>query len=103
MPAGRPGMPEEVKTKILTLHAQGLSDNQIGAEVGCSRQNIYLFRHAHGLEANHNYERTAPSPKTKESGGVHWSSALTPDQWEVVRQFFRSAIDRKVYGRLKTG
>jgi hypothetical protein len=92
MAAGRPGMSPETKAKIFTLHAQGLSDNQIANIIGCSSQNIYLFRHARGLKSNYKYHRTAPKPRIKESGGVHWSTVLSPGEWEVCKEFFRSVL-----------
>lgn len=92
-------MTPELKAQIIELHSRGLCDPAISKALGRPRSTIALYRNQLGLKPNP-HQRSGGRPRgANETNGVHWSKALTLEQWEVVKLFFALAIRRKTFGR----
>jgi transposase len=97
---GRPNVSDETKAQVIELHSQGLSDGEIGSIIGKSHCSVYGYRKELGLPANP-WKHKGGRPRAEDgNNGVHWSQALTQEQWEVVKSFFAALVVRKVYGRV---
>jgi len=96
-PAGKCLLPPAEETRRLELYHAGLSDTRIAAAMGVVPSAIWQWRRYRGLPTQHP-KITAPRDSRGRkirfllTGGCRMEQAMSPQECEIVRQFFRDLL-----------